>query len=461
MGDGTGDFLPRLEAALAARGRWLETTRLLPLRDALRTYRNLFETIIGTLVKKGLMREDPYEYEGNAKGALTPPDTPIPEALEADELSVRVSAFRRQLELMVLGFPATLAASDLPGLKKISALVSYVDWDGYGEVSRSHTTRALARLTSRVRISTDALSARVISESHSQVEKLMPQIRSQVAELEAWHREAWKVDARLKVLARQAPVGPAAGRNPEEELLYFKRAFDQYLPEGVWYPELAQEILAEETSEDALARQEKLLTSLAIPKAPVVQAPVPLDRRPELLDAIRGLCRTNEEISRAEAVLIANERALEKYSLTFFQRIRRWFRKSLGTIEHRFYEIEVRRTQSAEPRMESVDFLKFAAELRDVAGMLSETLDDSNPESRRIQEKTQEQLGDFLDWQLHHVRRVYRRMEGLNALFQVRAVQERRSPARSIKLELLAIENATVRADKVRREVNPKQEAEG
>jgi hypothetical protein len=52
-------------------------------------------------------------------------------------------------------------------------------------------------------------------------------------------------------------------------------------------------------------------------------------------------------------------------------------------------------------------------------------------------------------------------MEGLNALFQVRAVQERRSPARSIKLELLAIENATVRADKVRREVNPKQEAEG
>jgi hypothetical protein len=461
MGDGTGDFLPRLEAALAARGRWLETTRLLPLRDALRTYRNLFETIIGTLVKKGLMREDPYEYEGNAKGALTPPDTPIPEALEADELSVRVSAYRRQLELMVLGFPATLAASDLPGLKKISALLSYVDWDAYGEASRSHTTRALARLTSRVRISMDALSARVISESHSQVEKLMPQIRSQVAELEAWRREAWKVDARLKVLARQAAAGPAAGRNAEEELLYFKRAFDQYLPEGVWYPELAQEILAEETSEDALARQEKLLTSLAIPKAPVVPAAVPLDRRPELLEAVRGLCKVHEEIGRAEAVLIANERALEKYSLTFFQRIRRWFRKSVGTIEHRYYEIEVKRTPTSEPRTESIDFLKFAAELRDVAGMLVETLDESNPESRRIQEKTQEQLGDFLDWQLHHVRRVYRRMEGLNALFQVRAVQERRSPARSIKLELLAIENAMVRADKVRREINPKQEGEG
>jgi hypothetical protein len=246
----------------------------------------------------------------------------------------------------------------------------------------------------------------------------------------------------------------------EEELLAFKRAYDQYLPEGIWQPELGQEILAEESADDGPVRREKLLASLAVPKTAVVQPPVPLDRRPELLEAIRGLCRVHEEISRAEAALVSNERALEKHSLTFFQRIRRWFRKSLGTIEHRYYEIEVRKSPTSEPRIETVDFLKFAAELRDVAGMLAEALDESNPESWRIQEKNQEQLGDFLEWQLHHVRRVYRRMEGLNALFQVRAVQERRSPARSIKLELLAIENAMVRADKGRREINPKQEAE-
>jgi len=461
MGDVTGDFLSRLEAALATRGRWLETTRLVPLRDALRTYRALVETITGTLVKKGLLREDPYEYDGNAQGALTPPDTAIPEAAQADELSIRLSAWRRQLDSMVLGFPGTLAGADLPGLRKMSALVSYIDWTGYGETSRSYTTRALARLTSQVRISTDALSARMISESQSQVEKLMPQVRSQVGELEAWYREAWKANVRAKVLPRVAPGSPTGRGDPEAELLQFERAFDQNLPDGTWYPELGQEILAEESAADAVARKEKLLISLAVPKAAVTSTPVVMDRRPELLDAIRGLCRVNEELSRAEAALIANEHALEKYSLTFFQRIRRWFRKSLGTIDHRFYEIEVKRTPTSEPRFESVDFLKFAGEMRDVTGMLVETLDESNPESRRILEKTQDQLADFLEWQLHHVRRVYRRMEALNALFQVRAVQERRSPARSIKLELLAIENAMVRADKARREINPKQEAEG
>jgi hypothetical protein len=461
MGDGTGDFLPRLEAALAARGRWLETTRLTPLRDALRTYRSLFETIVGTLVKKGLLREDPYDYDASAKATLVPSDASIPEASEADELGIRLSTYRRQLELVVLGFPSTLASSDLPGLKRISALLSYLDWEGYGESSRSHTTRALARLTSRVRISTDALSARVIGESHSQVEKLVPQVRSQVAELEAWYRESWKAEVRAKVLSRKAPGGLSAGGDPVEELPAFKRSFDQYMPEGIWHPELVQEILAEEGSDDAPARKEMLLTSLSVSKATVAQAPVAVDRRPELLDAIRGLCKVNEEITIAGAVLISNEHALETHSLTLFQRIRRWFRKSLGTIDHRFYEIEVRKSPTAEPKTESVDFLKLAAELRDVAGMLAEVVDESHPEYRRIQEKTQEQLCDFLDWQLHHVRRVYRRMEGLNALFQVRAVQERRSPARSIKLELLAMENATVRADKVRREITPGREAEG
>lgn len=452
MADGNVDFLPRLEAALAARGRWLETNRITPLRDALRTYRSLFETIVGTLVKKGLLREDPYDYDANANGILTPSDASIPEGSEAEELSVRLSAYRRQLDLLVLGFPSTLASSDLTGLKRISAILSYLDWEGYGESSRSHTTRALARLTSRVRISTDALSARVLSESHSQVEKLVPQARSQVAELEAWYRESWKADVRAKVLPRTPPRGARAKGDPEEELLAFKRVFDQYIPEGIWQAELAREVLAEEGAEDAVARKEKVLESLSIPKSAPVQAPVAVDHRPDLLEAVRGLCKVNEEISRAEVVLVANEHALETHSLTFFQRIRRWFRKSLGAIEHRVYEIEVKKSPTSEPRIESIDFLKFAAELRDVAGMLAEVLDESQPESQRIQAKTQDQLCDFLDWQLHHVRRIYRRMEGLNALFQVRAVQERRGPARSIKLELLAVENATARADKVRRE---------
>ena len=64
----------------------------------------------------------------------------------------------------------------------------------------------------------------------------------------------------------------------------------------------------------------------------------------------------------------------------------------------------------------------------------------------------EEQLCDFLDWQLRQLRHLQRRMEGLNTVFQLRAVHDRGGSARSIKLQLLAIENNINRADAVRRE---------
>jgi hypothetical protein len=43
-------------------------------------------------------------------------------------------------------------------------------------------------------------------------------------------------------------------------------------------------------------------------------------------------------------------------------------------------------------------------------------------------------------------------MEGLNAYFQLRAVEDQGAAARSIKLELLRIENCIARADKAHNE---------
>jgi hypothetical protein len=64
----------------------------------------------------------------------------------------------------------------------------------------------------------------------------------------------------------------------------------------------------------------------------------------------------------------------------------------------------------------------------------------------------EEQLCDFLDWQLRQLRRLHPRMEGLNELFQLKAANDGSSPPRSIKLALLAIENLVARANTVRRD---------
>jgi hypothetical protein len=65
---------------------------------------------------------------------------------------------------------------------------------------------------------------------------------------------------------------------------------------------------------------------------------------------------------------------------------------------------------------------------------------------------SEEELCSLLGWQVRQLRHTYRRMEGLNAYFQLRAEEDQGAAARSIKLELLRIENGIARADKAHNE---------
>ncbi|MGA2614687.1 MAG: STAS domain-containing protein [Spirochaetia bacterium] len=452
MENNSPDFLTRLEEAIALRRTWLETIRIPQLKDMVSTYRSLFQSITGTLVKKGLLLEDRYDYDGKVNTISVPPDSMLSVSRDDAEVSRRIVAYGRQIDFLADGLPFTLASMDLATLKQIFSLISYVDWETFGEASHSPTTRALARLVTKVRLSMDALSSKVLNEAQTQIEKLTRDIRERVAELEAWHRESWKAEVRAKVLPQVSPQQARTGEERTAKVLEIREAFEQVLPEGTWHPQLVQEILGEDQPTGSAERMEKLLSSLALPPP---EAPGPDDvprNRTKLLDAISSVCKVAEEIGYCEAVLVENEHDIEKRRLSVLQRFWRLFQKSLGRLDDRFYKIEYRPSPTAEAKTETIDFLKLVAEMRELKAVLSEITEAGSPGHRRIEAMDEEQLCDFLDWQLRQLRQLYRRMEGLNALLQVKAVHERRGTARSIKLELLAIENGMIRADVVRRE---------
>ena len=452
MDNSSPDFLPRLEEALAQRATWLETVRIPPLKDKVGTYRSLFESIAETLVKKGLLREDPYDYDGKLSTIGVLPDAALSDSDNTAEVSRRIVAYRRQLDFLVDGLPFTLASMDLATLKRISSLLSYVDWESFGESSHSSTTRALARLITKVRLGMDGLSSRLLHESQTQIEKLTRDIREGMTELEAWHRESWKAEVRARVLPRVSPQRARTGEERTAKTLVIRKAFEQALPEGTWHPQLVQEILGEDQSPGSAERMEKLLTSLSLPQ-PATSKPDDVPRsRNELLDAIRSLCKTAEEVGCCKEVLVENEHAIETRRLSILQRIRRWLQKSLGRLDDRFYDIEYRPAPAAEVNTETIDFLRFVSEMQELKTVLSEITEAGSPGHHRIEAMDEGQLCDFLGWQLRQLRQLHARMEGLNALFQVKAVHERGGTARSIKLELLAIENGMIRADTVRRE---------
>ena len=108
MENGCTDFLPRLEDAIARRAAWLESIRIPQLKNMVVTYRSLFERVVGTLIKKGLLRDDPYDYEAKVISIAVPADSAISQTEDYAELSRRIAAFRRQLDFLVDEMPFTL-----------------------------------------------------------------------------------------------------------------------------------------------------------------------------------------------------------------------------------------------------------------------------------------------------------------------------------------------------------------
>jgi len=80
MENAPDDFLTVLQRGLAARAAWLERSTVPALGEGLRTFKALFGSMVGTLVKKGLLGEDRYDYDISQQSSRPRPTPPSPRA---------------------------------------------------------------------------------------------------------------------------------------------------------------------------------------------------------------------------------------------------------------------------------------------------------------------------------------------------------------------------------------------
>ncbi len=450
-------FLDQLDAAIETRRRWLESEQIPRLRETLASYDQLFEGAVGMLIRKGLLREDPYNYEQVFSDITIPKDDVLPEFENTDELSYRLAAFRRQLKYASTELPLDLPKLNLARLKKLSSLVSYINWMELGESSRSPTTKAFARVFMKVRMGADSMAAQILKDAETQILKTINQINGALADLIVFCRESWKADVRRTVLPAAAP-GSSDGHSRREEMVRaIRRGFAARMVGHPWYPSLAEELADEELAADGEERRAKVLASMAIavPVTPTVtEAP---DSRSVLLEAVRLLCRPSEDLATAIAVLEENERIVIEARTVKVG----WLRRLLGGTpakkpDDRVYKVEYMDPGDPAPKTEMIDFPKFATEVQKKSSLLAALGTGSGPTYKRLASTSAEQLAGFVDRQLNELLLVHRRLGCLNTLLQAKVMQEKKT-ARGIKIELLTIKNALVKANQRRHDFKDKK----
>lgn len=458
--EGSGEFLQQLTEALSRRSQWLEKEQIPRLREVVQRYQNLFESIMSMLIKKGLLREDPYNYEQALTDITVPSDAPLADFENADEASYRIAAFRRQLKYILTELDFNLSSLKLGRLKKLSALLSYVNWSELNDTSSSPTTRAFARAFMKVLLGGDAMSAQILKEQETQIERAFHECKSIIADLVSYHRESWKAELRRAVLPSLS-LEPAGAQGKREEILRaMRKAYGKEMEGRPWYPALAQELVAEEVESDAESRKERLLSSLAIPvPQPAVEKTVEKEGKQILMEAVRILSRPHEELITAVESLTETERLLLTRESGFGHTLRRLL--GMGTREKadiHTYEIQYSEPALGTTKTEKVSFPQFAEETRKKATLLAAIAAGTGPAYKRLEGTAEVSLAGFVDKQLNELLLIHRRLASFNAFFQAKASQAAKQNVRGIKLELLAIRNSIVKANQRRHEFGERAE---
>jgi hypothetical protein len=450
--EGSADYLEQLGAALEKRMKWLEESLIPRLKDALLSYQSLFEGAMAMLIRKGLLREDPYNYEQVVTEIVIPKDDPLPDFENTDEVSYRLAAFRRQIKFVTTEASFDLHALTLPRLKKITALISYVNWLEFGEGSTSPITRAFARVFMKVRMGPDSMASQILKDCDIQIVKVVHQIRVMVAELIAFHRESWKAELRRKVLQQISLGTPEGHVRKEEALRALRKGFGQWMSGKPWYPALTEEVVEEELAEEGAAMKARVLASLAVTEPEPTKIIAAPEGRTILMEAVRILSRPHEELATALAILQENERLLLEGRGTGGG----WLRRLLGRgtsqrATERTYKVLYSEPGVPTPKTEVVDFPKLLAEAQKKSSLMATLSSGTGPAHRRLEATREEQLAAFLDKQLNELLLLHRRLGSLNTYFHDWAVQEKKT-ARGIKIELLTIKNSIVKGNQRRHE---------
>ncbi len=203
--EGSAEFLKQLEAAIAVRRSWLDGQAAL-LKDAVRTYQQRYQALFDLFLRKGLIREDPYDYGQTAGDVAAPTDEPFLENERYDQVSWRLDspaeAPRDRRRLLEAGRrrarprapEAALRARALPALGEPLRAEPEPDGPGGRAVRRQHPQGHRPGDRGRGAATRSTSSPRPSASS-----------RSSWPGSPAFRRERWKADLR----ARALPAGVA------------------------------------------------------------------------------------------------------------------------------------------------------------------------------------------------------------------------------------------------------------
>ncbi|GHU50952.1 hypothetical protein FACS1894200_10760 [Spirochaetia bacterium] len=395
------EYQTTLSQAIDARREWLDKTELPKLKEELRGFQMAYGSLYQMYLKKGLINEDPYKAEAKILEIQIPATANFPENERLEKMSIRLAEYDNQLDFLVNFYQFSADYLSLERIKKILGLIKYIDWVHLVIDSSQQNTRSVAEITNSLKTGLDAMTLSVCNESLSRLTKNSGGILAKLKTLTDFNREAYKLDLRVSVLTGMS-AGDAA------QVAAIKKKFSQTQPDKPFYPDLAEEIIKENTAKNAPELWEAVLKSLkvAASKPKVIKKEVPL--KTILIEGIQSIGACSNTLGEIIPKMDENKELLESRKRGFFEKLKLIFQQMMNKEpDPIIYDISYLDPVKDVQVREKLDYTNFRGELDRKVRVLS-NMNSRGPALAKLESMQEEQLVAMLERTIRDVQNIHK-----------------------------------------------------
>jgi hypothetical protein len=446
------DYIKTLDAALKERAEWLEKSELPKLKEELRMFHTGFASLYNLYLKKGSIHEDPYKQEAKIAELEAPSSAGFSDAERMDQLSKRLANYDNQLDFLVNFYPFNPDYLNLDRIKRILGLVRYIDWVNLIPDSQNPMTRTVAEMTNQIKIGADPLTMSVISESLVHLTRTNTPIMGYLKALTEYRRELFKFELR--------DVTGGLSKSDAANLAHIKKAFLQTRPGAPFYPDLAEEVIKEDTTSDGPALREEVLKKLKVADNKPKTVKVQVSFKSILIEGIQTLGGTAATFTDILGKMDENEIVLENKKKSFLQKLKKLMQQVLNKEpEPIIYDVEYMDPVKAVKVQERINFSVFRGDLdRKIRTLAPMTARGGT--ASKLEAMQEEQLIGFLERNVREIQSMHKTLTALDEFFKTEVDKEDRDKIKGIKPELATLKNAILRANSKRHEYSAQKEEE-
>lgn len=446
------EFLEALKKSVAEKSAALNAKEIPQMLESYRLMYTCVHNLYDLMVKRSLITPDPYKADKKLVSIQVPDNTPFADTERALVIGSRFSDYETTLDFICTYLNLSIENLNLQQIKKLSELNDCIQWTNMSMNSASPNTRGLSLVINELKQNLPIISMSLLKDSLSKSGKSISEITGILKELTVFKREEYKLKIREEII--HSPHFPLSSvSTPSEEIAEIKKLFPSVMKKTPLYNELLNEITEEDFSADKENLQQNVLERLKVRDEKPVKEKEAVNTKTIILETVRIISALSPTYALIAEKLAANTKVLEDKKNTPIQKLKVFLRQVFNIkdkpVVYRFI-IEDKQKGTKIPR--DIEIMTFIDNTLRKSHFLAALGTPASPESKKIAASPEEAILQFVNKQLSDNKEMLALFTAADDYFKTAASSANRSKIKGLKIDLVSVNNALVKANKRRAE---------